>query len=93
MGEFVFTAPGIDERLLAAAGFTDVHVEDVTPAMARVALLRRNARERYATELSEIEGDEGFRSIQEFLTVVHVLAGERRLSRFAYLATKKKALP
>lgn len=88
MGEFVFTAPGVDEGLLTATGFADVCVEDVTPNMADVALRRSEARKHYTTELREIEGAEEFASIQEFLAVVHKLANERRLSRFAYVARK-----
>jgi hypothetical protein len=88
MGEFVFTAPGVDKALLADAGFHQVRVEDVTANMARVASLWGGARERHAAELREIEGEEAFVSLQEFLGVVHALASERRLSRLVYVARK-----
>lgn len=34
------------------------------------------------------EGDEDFENLQRFLATVHTLAGERRLSRYMYLAAK-----
>ncbi len=88
MGEFVFTAPGVDESLLAEAGFTEVRMEDVTPNMERVASRWGEARERHAAELQEIEGAEEFAWLQEFLGVVHLLARERRLSRLVYVGRK-----
>jgi SAM-dependent methyltransferase len=88
MGEFVFTAPGLDERLLTAAGFKEIRVEDVTPNMATVAGAWRRARARHAAELDRLEGAEANARTQEFLGVVERLASERRLSRLAYLARK-----
>ena len=88
MGEFVFSAPGVNERLLEDAGFADVKTQDVTENMAAVALAWRDSRERHADELRQIEGAEAADSLQEFLGVVHSLASERRLSRFAYVARR-----
>lgn len=88
MGEFVFTGRGVDEALLSVTGFTDICVEDVSLNMARVAMLRRDARERHAADLREIEGAEAFASVQEFLCVVNALAHDRRLSRLAFVARK-----
>jgi SAM-dependent methyltransferase len=88
MGEFVFTAPGLDEMLLEAAGFEDTRVEDVTPNMAAVASAWREARARHAADLDRVEGAEASARFQEFLSVVERLASERRLSRFAYLARR-----
>ena len=39
-----------------------------------------------------IEGEERYAKLQEFFSVVHRLASERRLSRFAYLAQKREAV-
>ena len=86
MGEFVFTAPTVDETLLTAAGFVDVRTEDVTANMANVASALRAARARHADALIEHDGADAFASFQEFLETVERLARERRLSRFAYLA-------
>ena len=89
MGEFVFTAPGIDEVLLEAAGLVDVRREDVTANMAAVSSRWRAARADHSRELSNLEGAETFSAIQEFLDVVATLATEGRLSRIVYVATKE----
>jgi SAM-dependent methyltransferase len=89
MGDFVFTAPGVDERLLDSAGFELLQVEDVTPNMAAVAGARRGARARHSAELDRFEGADANADTQAFLGVVERLASERRLSRLAYLARKR----
>jgi SAM-dependent methyltransferase len=88
MGEFVFTPPGLDERLLLEAGFRDVRVEDTSENPARVASAWHAARERRAAQLDEVEGAEQNASTQRFLAAVAALARERRLSRFAYVAQR-----
>jgi SAM-dependent methyltransferase len=88
MGEFVFTPAGVDERLIRETGFADVRVEDVSENPARVATAWHAARERRAAELDQIEGAEQNASTQRFLSTVAMLARERRLSRFAYLARR-----
>jgi hypothetical protein len=37
-------------------------------------------------ELEEDEGPTAFEGMQQFLTIVHTLAAERRLSRYTFLA-------
>jgi SAM-dependent methyltransferase len=88
MGEFVFTAPGVNEALLEAAGFEQVGVEDATANMASVASAWRQARARRSGDLDEIEGTETNANTQEFLGAVAQLAGERRLSRLVFTARK-----
>jgi SAM-dependent methyltransferase len=88
MGEFVFTPPGLDERLIREADFEDVRVEDVSENPARVASAWHAARERRAAQLDEVEGVEENASTQRFLSAVAALARERRLSRFAYVAQR-----
>lgn len=88
MGEFVFTAPGVDDQFVRDAGFVDVRVEDVTENMSSVASRRRAARARHRDDLDRIEGSEENASFQHFLDVVATLARERRLSRLAYVAAK-----
>jgi cyclopropane fatty-acyl-phospholipid synthase-like methyltransferase len=88
MGEFVFTAPGTDERLVFEAGFVDVRVEDVTDNVWRVAEPWRHARIRHAARLRETEGDAEYDGFQHFLEVVAMLARERRLSRYAIVAAR-----
>jgi SAM-dependent methyltransferase len=88
IGFFLFTPPGHNEGLLERARFQVLEVRDVTGAVASVARAWREARARRRERLVPLEGEEGFESLQRFLDVVHVLAGERRLSRFMYLAAK-----
>jgi SAM-dependent methyltransferase len=88
MGAFVFTPPGLDERLIREAGFAAVRVEDVSENPARVASAWHTARERRATELNQVEGAEQNASTQRFLATVATLARERRLSRYAYIARR-----
>ena len=88
IGYFLFAPPGEDERLLRAAGFEIVRQEDTTPRVAEVAKRWFEARARYQAELIADEGQETFDGTQRFLGVVHTLAGERRLSRHAFLARK-----
>ncbi len=88
MGEFVLTPPGLDEQLLTDAGFVVERIEDVTDATARTATAWHAARERRAADLARREGAEEHAATQRFLAMVATLAGERRLSRFAYVARK-----
>jgi SAM-dependent methyltransferase len=86
MGEFVFTPPGLDEAMILSAGFTDVQVYDHTDNMAKVASDWAAARERRAADLERVEGVEASASLTKFLSVVGLLALERRLSRLVYVA-------
>ncbi len=88
MGDFVFTPVGLDEALLADAGFTEIEVEDATEGMARIAESWRKARDGFKSQLDEIEGSEANASTQDFLGVTALLATEQRLTRPAYLARK-----
>ena len=88
MGEFVFTPPGLDERLLREVGFTDVRVEDVTENAVQVGSAWHAARERHSAELDLIEGAAENAATQRFLWTVAALARERRLSRIAYVALR-----
>jgi hypothetical protein len=63
-------------------------VRDVTEATASVSARWRDAREELRSALVELEGAEAFEGVQRFLAAVHLLASERRLSRFMYLATR-----
>ncbi len=87
-GYYTFVPVGEDERLLVEAGLRMIGLEDATPNMAGVASRRLEARARRAEELRRIEGEETFDGQQRFLSVATALAGERRLSRFIYVAEK-----
>lgn len=89
LGEQVFTPPGVDERLLRAAGFDTVRVEDVTANMAAASAARRKARAGHAAELDELEGVQARANYDQYLRVVELLATERRMTRPAYVARKQ----
>ena len=88
IGFYLFAPPGENERLLAQAGFTLLQVDDLTASAAVIAQRRHDARERYREQLVEQEGEVTFSGVQHFLRCVHLLANERRLSRYCYLAEK-----
>jgi SAM-dependent methyltransferase len=91
IGFFLFTPIGCNERLLEECGFLLREVRDATEAVASVSGKWRDAREERRAALAELEGEAAFGGLQRFLDAVHTLAGERRLSRFMYLATKPSA--
>jgi SAM-dependent methyltransferase len=88
IGLFVFVPAGLDEAMLAQAGFEVERVEDRTPNMAENAAGWRDARSRRERDLRAIEGDEAFDGQQLFLETAATLAREKRLSRIAILARR-----
>ena len=88
IGFYLFVPPGENERLLREAGFEIVSVEDVTANAATVAGRWHDARERQRDVLVIREGQANFDGLQKFLSCVHTVSEQRRLSRFAYLAQK-----
>jgi SAM-dependent methyltransferase len=88
MGDFVFTPDGLDARLVREAGFVELRVEDVSENAARVAAGWRAARERHREDLDRIEGAQPNAAMQELLRATALLAAERRVSRYAYLARR-----
>ncbi len=88
IGYFLFVPHGEDERLLREAGLRVIKVEDATENMAKLAGRWLAARAKRAEALRQIEGDDTFDGQQRFLEVAAILARERRLSRFVYLAEK-----
>jgi SAM-dependent methyltransferase len=88
MGAFLFTPPGLDERFIEAAGFAPPRVEDVTDNIALVSGQWHRARANHASELVGVEGRDAYDTFQRFLSVVHRLARERRLSRILYTAQR-----
>lgn len=88
-GFYLFVPPGENERLLRASGLELLRVEDLTGQVAEVARRRGAARDARAAALRRIEGDATFEALQEFFRVAALIAGERRLSRFAFLAAKR----
>lgn len=88
IGLYFFVPPGENERLIAEAGFRLLEANDETAAAETIARNWRAAREQHRTELLSREGAANFDGLQRFLTCVHTLSRERRLSRFCYVAEK-----
>jgi len=88
IGYFLFAPPGVNERLIQAAGFELVRQEDVTQNAAAVSKGWYDARAEDRDALVQIEGEEGFAGLQRFFSTVHHLTSQRRLSRFAYMVEK-----
>jgi SAM-dependent methyltransferase len=88
IGFYLFVPPGENDRLLEAAGFGVLGVQDLTSNAAEVSGRWHEARARYRDALVAREGQANFDGLQRFLACVHTLSVERRLSRFAYLAEK-----
>jgi len=88
IGVYVFSIASTNEGLLAEAGFDLLHYADLTENMATVARRWSDARQRFSDELVADEGAVTFEGVQRFLGAAHVLALERRLSRYAYLAER-----
>jgi cyclopropane fatty-acyl-phospholipid synthase-like methyltransferase len=88
IGVYVFSASSANERLLAEAGFKILRREDLTENMATIAGRWHDARQGFRDELVADEGESTFEGVQRFLHTCHVLARERRLSRYAYLAER-----
>jgi hypothetical protein len=81
-------AVGVNERLIAEAGFALVRREDVSANAALVSQHWHDARTADRDALIQLEGEERYRNLQEFFAVVHRLTSEQRLSRFVYLAQR-----
>lgn len=89
IGYYVFAPPGENEKLINTAGLELLSREDSTPNMSRVSELWRDARSRHRQELVGMEGEANFDGLQRFLSTVHALAKEQRLSRFQFLCKKQ----
>lgn len=88
IGRFLFVPPGLNEKLLGAAGFVGVEVESSTQSVDEIASRWRTARDVREHDLRKIEGAQTFEDIQRFLEVTARLARERRLSRMTHFARR-----
>src|SRR5262245_58908962 len=88
IGWYLFVPPGENERLITGAGFTLLASKDLTASAESIAQRWHDAREQYRDELVAREGADNFAGLQRFLSCVHRLSAERRLSRYCYLAEK-----
>jgi SAM-dependent methyltransferase len=89
VGIYVFSGESMNERLLAEAGFEVDLGADLTENMSAMAGRWHDARARFRDDLVADEGATTYEGIQRFLSACHLLARERRLSRFAYLARRR----
>jgi SAM-dependent methyltransferase len=88
IGFYLFSPPGENERLIRAAGFSDITVTDTTENAARIAARWRQARQKYKDRLVAAEGIAGWEGLQRFLSCVQSLTEERRLLRLLYQAQR-----
>lgn len=88
IGYYVYSPPGVNERLIEGAGFQDLSTTDTTESAALISERWLEAREKRKQELIAAEGDANFIGLQKFLSCVHALTSERRLLRYLYLAGK-----
>jgi ubiquinone/menaquinone biosynthesis C-methylase UbiE len=88
IGDYLFSPPGENERLLQQAGFRIVSVADTTGNAAHISQCWRDARQKHREGLLKIEGEKNFTGLQQFLNNVHTLTSERRLLRHLYVAQK-----
>jgi len=88
IGFFLFTPKGFNEAFIRAAGFRSVLTADVTASVSRTSQRWHKARSGRRQALCELEGETTFDELQRFLTTVHTLASEGRLSRFAFMGEK-----
>jgi len=88
IGLFLFTPPGVNERLIENAGLHLIKKQDVTDNAALVSGRWHQARERHKRALMQLEGEERFAGLQRFFSAVHRLTSDGRLSRIVYLVEK-----
>ncbi|MEO1013297.1 MAG: class I SAM-dependent methyltransferase [Bacteroidota bacterium] len=89
IGYFLFTAEGVNEKLLKETGFTVLKKMDRTDNMALTARNWEVERERKRTALVSIEGHDTFEGQQDFFKTCAYLAEGKHLSRYAYFAGKE----
>jgi ubiquinone/menaquinone biosynthesis C-methylase UbiE len=88
IGVYVFSVASANERLIGESGFRLLRSEDLTENMAAIAGRWHDARTRFSDAFIADEGEPTFEGVQGFLASCHLLASERRLSRYAYLAAR-----
>ncbi|MDX2147426.1 MAG: methyltransferase domain-containing protein [Planctomycetota bacterium] len=88
IGFFQFVPTETNPHMLGQAGFNLKACENVTPAVAEIAGRWHEQRRLRSVDLLQIEGETTYWGQQRFLETAARLAGEGRLSRFAYFALK-----
>ncbi len=88
IGFFLFVPLETTIDLIKQAGFRLLRCEDVTGNIELTSGRWHAARQKHREDLIQIEGEERYEGLQKFLSTVHQLTRERRLSRFVFLAEK-----
>jgi SAM-dependent methyltransferase len=88
IGFFLFVPLEVTEDFIKEAGFKLIRCEDVTGNIELTSGRWHASRQKHRENLVKIEGEERFDGLQKFLSTVHKLTSERRLSRFVFLAEK-----
>ena len=88
IGFFIFIPLDITLNFIKEAGFKLIRCEDVTGNIEQTSGRWHTSRQKHREELIKIEGEERFEGLQKFLSTVHKLTSERRLSRLVFLAEK-----
>ena len=88
IGTFVFIPPDVTENFIHEAGLKLLERIDVTENAAMTSGRWHDARESRREALIRLEGEDNLAGLQRFLSTVHRLTSERRLSRFAFLAER-----
>jgi cyclopropane fatty-acyl-phospholipid synthase-like methyltransferase len=88
IGNYVFSPPGENERLVEAAGFRLLSADDTSRSAAEISRRWFEARRKRREALIAIESEENFKGLQLFLSTVHTLCSEGRLRRYLYVAEK-----
>ena len=89
IGFFIFMPLEVTKRYIQEASFQLLRCEDVTGNIELTSGRWHDSRQKHRTDLIKIEGEERFEGLQRFLSTVHRLTHERRLSRFVFLAEKQ----
>jgi SAM-dependent methyltransferase len=88
IGFFLFVPLDVTKRFIEEAGFRLLRCDDVTGNIELTSGRWHASRQRHREDLIKIEGEERFQGLQKFLSTVHTLTSERRLSRFVFLVEK-----
>lgn len=88
IGFFLFVPLEVTISMIKEAGFKLIRCEDVTSNIELTSGRWHDARQKRREELIKVEGKERFDGLQRFLSTVHKLTSERRLSRFVFVAEK-----
>lgn len=92
IGFFLFVPLEVTTNFINEAGFKLIRCEDVTGNIELTSGRWHASRQRHREDLIKIEGEERFDGLQKFLSTVHTLTSERRLSRFVFLAERQAEL-